>query len=200
MKSLYIKEQHCFQEQPQQERPYNYGLIKEMVDNNFIVGVSEGSLADCKYYTDHLASLRTIPCRPSDNWQEGVLYIQGKDYAVCEYSGKNGYHSIEIRGLDKPVAPQSEGELWKEIFSERWSYIGNDNMAFHEFVGRLKSRYSITRKSDVPEAVEFGDFLRSYAPFDYRGDTLWRTRDGKKIHTTQELYEGDFLQHKIKKP
>lgn len=77
MKSIYNKSNHSFQEQ---------SLMKKEI---CILGVYPCTVAgrkicECKEYNDHIATLRTIPCRPGDFWEEGKLYEEGKDYVIGE--------------------------------------------------------------------------------------------------------------------
>lgn len=130
MKSLYIKAQHCFQEQSLIEKPIATDAdLKAFLIDDFYHRVTE--------YEMHILTLRMIPCRPGDIWQEGVVYEEGKDYSVgrkvesCEcgnyfypYSdngdcwncNKTNYTDVVIPKIAEPIAPppQSEGELWKE--------------------------------------------------------------------------------------
>lgn len=170
MKSLYIKAEHVFQEQPELKEPNKKDFQKCVARPFHEVDI----VTDAKYYDEvkkydaHIASLRKIPCRPGDIWQEGVVYEEGKDYVVrrqaesCECGNyfdpyDNGDHSgacwncnrtkykdvIIAKKTEPPAPPQSEGELWKEMFEEFTNT--------HYDINWIKQKYTLSLRSDKPE-------------------------------------------------
>lgn len=78
MKSKYIAASDSFQEQNELPPPQGNDLQYN------------------RDYAKHIQSLRNIPCRPGDKWQEGFVYEEHLDYTVYEYSDENRIHRIEI--------------------------------------------------------------------------------------------------------
>lgn len=171
MKSKYVKDKHCFQEQSEMEKPYNFGLIKELIDNDCIEAISKQAISDYKYYTDHLSTLRTIPCRPDDQWEDGKEYIEGKDYKVQKCNCKIGDDCPFVNNkwmtpcnLVIPIIPPSrnegtlaapsEAELWKEVLtnvSNLLYAIDAETISEDTVISRLSDKYSISRREQAPD-------------------------------------------------
>lgn len=234
MKSIYIKQQHCFQEQIPEPRQKDFDNMDDF-------------LSAVNVFTVKVETMRTIPCRPSDIWQEGVLYEQNLDYTVYEYSDENRIHHVEIIPIDtddediydavrrkrnqipEPLAPlQSEGDMWKgaidgmgharKMAAER--YIDPSKQAIYlqcyndirkdptEFAladygayqtEKMEREYAqkqldaLTRKSDVPEAVELLEWIKSLFPVLTVENGNWCL---ESQITSEKLYEA----FKTKKP
>lgn len=100
MTSKYIAASHSFQEQSQLPPPQGNWLQYH------------------RDYNRHIQSLRNMPCRPGDKWQEGVLYTEGVDYMI--YEGENGieirepdiYDAVAAYRRDHPEPPPVENGQW----------------------------------------------------------------------------------------
>jgi hypothetical protein len=144
MKCIYDASDNTLQEQSEMEKPYNYGLIDEMMRKDFLVGVSEGAISDVKRYNAHIASLRRLPCSPEvvNSFRHGGVYEEGKDYEVTGlYMGteKEGMYAVPLQ------PPESEDADWKELIeyveSVEWVTDHATMMA------KLKSKFIIQRKN-----------------------------------------------------
>lgn len=153
MKSKYIAARHSFQEQPQEsEMPTEYGT---------------------DWWDEYLSTLRFIPCRPGDKWEEGFIYEEHLDYTVYAYSDENRIHRIEIVPVNtddediydavrrkrnqidptpEPPTTEQTGDMWMDVID---TIIKTEGPA----IPLLDEKYSITRKQEVPEAVSFAEWI-----------------------------------------
>lgn len=177
MKSLYNKSNHCFQEQ---QIP--------LPDQRDYVGNDKG-YAEAYHAYAHQQPTRTIACRPGDVWEEGKIYEEGKDYRVAKIERISSGNSQKIDDVFEivPLAPPAqEAELWKKIF--RYLDLDKD---YDACITDLQQKYRLSLKSEQPEAVEFGDFLKMYASIEHTGKMLWwdKIQGSSRYYSTEQLYQ-----------
>lgn len=159
MKSIYNREKHSFQEQPQLNKPSGdqYRLMEDYKE-------------DQREYESHVANLRTIPCRPGDVWEEGRLYEEGKDYEISSTEMWTDPDATKFYDWDriivplKPQPPAQEAELWRKLF-KKLNTVGVTDFSDADIslicnLYELKS-YTLSLKSEQPEAIEFAEWLIS---------------------------------------
>lgn len=211
MKSKYIASSHSFQEQQYLERPIapkieDYLMGHETYFNQDWYNFN-GNL---EIYNDHIKSLRLIPCRQGDRWQEGILYEEGKDYTVS----KMGFAVIpnppitETTHFIIPIPPTTEQtELWKEFLSEaakRFNALEVKTISIDTAIFQLSEKYVLTRKEEVPEAVRFAEWcVENLQPIfdDKHKFKFWIKNSGihEKDISTAEAYK-EFQLFKQQKP
>lgn len=193
MKSLYNKSTHSFQEQ---QIP--------LPDQRDYVGNDKG-YAEAYHAYAHQQPTRTIACRPGDVWEEGKIYEEGKDYRVAKIERISSGNSQKIDDVFEivPLAPPAqEAELWEECAKVIAGYYvridaeaekGNNGSAEswqEQMIEYLQQKYHLSIKSEQSEAIEFGDFLKSYIPVkDGSNEIIWKNKSDGKYFTTAKLYQ-----------
>lgn len=109
-------------------------------------------------------------------------------YAPGNYFGKCATCSKEFLG-DKR-ASQCEPCALKD--KEFYDALTPDQKArfdsrFSEIVKLFFENRNL-RDDKKKHAVEFGNYLRSFTPIDFRGEIMWKDSAGAKIYKTSELY------------
>lgn len=150
MKSLYIKAEHVFKEQIEMEEPLmlhreRYGDHKADYQRDLF-----NYSCNLEIYKEHIDSLRKVPCRPGDIWQEGVVYEEGKNYELKEartytHHPAYGYGCAECCNGDRcdedcdatyrrPNCPYCKGSGW---YKEKPYYVAAINTPPPQSEGEL---------------------------------------------------------------
>lgn len=210
MTSKYNKTTHSFEEQPWMSKP---DRSNEEYSVHAGYDGSVNYLRDKLTYDKHIDSLRIIPCRPGDQWEEGKIYTEGVDYKVKgadEWKWTKQLNgNIFVAAIVPPPQP-SEAELWKEVAHIKDFYqnkisnaIGMGAMGLAENLreqmeNAIQEKYVITRKDEVPEAVEFAEWAK-------RNDWLFDPEIGNWFHADDKEMSGvdlykEFQLFKKQKP
>lgn len=141
--ATYIAEENCLQELPQVKKP----LKKDYT------GHLKGDYKEAaKRYTDHLYSLRKIPCDPSCKglWADGDKLEVGKDYEVkmdCKYAVSCFVEeTCNCVFTAFPLVPvKSENAIWQRLltyFKDGFADFKTDE----ELIDDLKKYFILTPK------------------------------------------------------
>lgn len=144
MKSIYNSSDNTLQELKELEKP----LKKDYT------GHLKGDYKEAaKRYTDHLYSLRRLPCHDSCRglWVEGLVLEEGKDYKVKIDVEKRDNEEYFVFTAFPLVPVKSEDELWGELMmdiSGKFLIIQGDESHLKDFaaIDYLKQKFTLTKK------------------------------------------------------
>ncbi len=97
---------------------------------------------------------------------------------------------IHFEGDESLLSQPEKGELWKEFLAEaakRLYAINAETISEHTAIVQLSEKYALTRKEEVPEAVEFAEWCVEFYGWSDT-DELWVGNVGEK-YSSAELYE-----------